>query len=113
MAIALTARVKVPGDDMVGEDVRLIERGHPGDGMAPYERLLGDAMRGDRMLFGSEAGVEAAWRIVDPILRQDQPLHAYEDGSWGPSEAERIASEAGGWIEPRRTPSSRQAKATG
>jgi glucose-6-phosphate 1-dehydrogenase len=45
---------------MVGDDVRLIERRHHGDEMAPYERLLGDALRGDRMLFGSEAGVEAA-----------------------------------------------------
>ena len=72
--------------------------------MTPYERLLGDATRGDRMLFGSEAGVEAAWRIVNPILQQDHPLHAYDVESWGPSEAERIASEAGGWIEPRRRP---------
>jgi glucose-6-phosphate 1-dehydrogenase len=107
VAIALTARVKVPGDDMVGEDVRLIERRHHGDEMAPYERLLGDALRGDRMLFGSEAGVEAAWRVVDPIVNQDQPLHVYEVGSWGPAEAEDIAADAGGWIEPGRVPAPR------
>ena len=103
VAISLTARVKVPGEDMVGEAVRLIERGHPGDGMAPYERLLGDALRGDRMLFGSEAGVEAAWRIVDPILVEPPTAHPYDVGSWGPPEAERIGSEAGGWIAPSRT----------
>jgi glucose-6-phosphate 1-dehydrogenase len=55
------------------------------DQMPPYERLLGDAMRGDRTLFGSEAGVEAAWRIVDPILTPDQPLIEYEPGSDGPA----------------------------
>ena len=73
---------------MIGEDVRLIEHRHPGDEMEPYERLLGDAMRGDRTLFGSEAGVEAAWRIVDPILKRDEALYEYDGGSWGPAEAE-------------------------
>jgi hypothetical protein len=49
--------------------------------MPPYERLLGDAMRGDRTLFGSEEGVEAAWRIVDAILTHDQSLVDYEPGT--------------------------------
>ena len=53
---------------MVGDDVRLVEHYHPTDEMEPYERLLGDALRGDRILFGNEEGVEAAWRIVDPVL---------------------------------------------
>jgi glucose-6-phosphate 1-dehydrogenase len=100
VSISLTARAKVPGDDMVGEDVRLIERRHHGDEMAPYERLLGDALRGDRMLFGSEAGVEAAWRIVDPILDRGQPLHQYDVGTSGPAEADSKAADVGGWIEP-------------
>ena len=34
----------------------------------PYERLLGDAIRGDATLFAREDSVEAAWRIIDPIL---------------------------------------------
>jgi glucose-6-phosphate 1-dehydrogenase len=104
VTVSLTARVKVPGEDMVGEDVRLIKRRRHGDLMAPYERLLGDALHGDRMLFGSESGVEAAWRIVDPILDQDLPLHEYDAGSWGPAEAEGIAADAGGWIRSVRTP---------
>jgi glucose-6-phosphate 1-dehydrogenase len=100
ISISLTARIKAPGEAMVGEDVRLIERRHRGDDMAPYERLLGDAMRGDRTLFGSEAGVEAAWRIVDPILNPDEPPHEYDAGGWGPQDAEQIAATAGGWIAP-------------
>jgi len=87
VCISLTARIKKPGEDMVGEDASLVEHRAPGDEMRPYERLLGDAMRGDRSLFGSEAGVEAAWRIVDPILSPDLPLYFYDAGTWGPAEA--------------------------
>ena len=98
--IALTARVKVPGEVMVGEDVRMVERRCPGDEMEPYERLIGDALRGDRTLFGSEAGVEAAWRVVDPILTGNEPLFEYDCGSWGPSGGGRAVADAGGWLEP-------------
>jgi glucose-6-phosphate 1-dehydrogenase len=97
VSITLTARIKKPGEAMVGEDVRMGEHSSPGDEMEPYERLLGDAMRGDKTLFGSEAGVEAAWRIVDPALSGDQPLYEYDAGSWGPTEAEAIAAKVGGW----------------
>jgi glucose-6-phosphate 1-dehydrogenase len=98
--ITLTAQAKVPGEAMIGENVRLVEHSSPGDEMEPYERLLGDGLRGDRTLFGSQAGVEAAWRVVDPILNGDEPMLEYDCGSWGPPEAGRIAADAGGWLEP-------------
>ena len=85
VSIGLQTRVKKPGEAMVGEDVLLMDHRTTVDQMPPYERLLGDAMRGDRTLFGSEAGVEAAWRIVDAILTADQPLVEYEPGSRGPA----------------------------
>ena len=85
VSIGLKARVKKAGEAMVGEDVLLMDHRTTVDQTPPYERLLGDAMRGDRTLFGSEEGVEAAWRIVDPILTPDQPLIEYEVGSEGPS----------------------------
>jgi glucose-6-phosphate 1-dehydrogenase len=100
VCLSLTALAKKPGEAMVGEEVTMVEHIRTGDEMKPYERLLGDAMRGDRTLFGSEAGVEAAWRIVDPILNVDQPVYEYEAGSRGPVEADRMAAAAGGWIEP-------------
>jgi glucose-6-phosphate 1-dehydrogenase len=100
VCITLTARAKRPGDAMVGDDVRLVEHHHVGDEMTAYERLFGDALRGDRTLFASQAGVEASWRIVDPVLDADQPLYEYDAGNRGPSEAERMATGAGGWIEP-------------
>jgi glucose-6-phosphate 1-dehydrogenase len=85
---------------MVGEEAVLIERHHPADEMAPYERLLGDAVRGDRTLFGREDAIEASWRIVDPILGDATPLRVYDTGSWGPVEAEGLTSGHGGWITP-------------
>ncbi len=100
VSISLTTRVKAPGEAMVGQDAPLVDHRIRGDEMAPYERLLGDALRGERALFGSEAGVDAAWRIVDPILTLDGPPHEYETGSWGPAEADRLAAPAGGWIQP-------------
>jgi glucose-6-phosphate 1-dehydrogenase len=69
--------------------------------MEPYERLLGDALRGDKTLFGSEAEVEAAWRIVDPVLNSGEQPHEYDPGTWGPAEAEVIAANMSGWINPR------------
>jgi glucose-6-phosphate 1-dehydrogenase len=92
VSMTLMARIKLPGEEMVGEDAALVEHRQTSDEMPPYERLLGDALRGDRTLFGSEAGVEAAWRVVNDVLRTEQPPHTYEPGSWGPSEAEGLMS---------------------
>ena len=100
VSISLAAQAKMPGGAMIGEEVLLVEHRRPGDEMAPYERLIGDALRGDRTLFGSEAGLEAAWRIVDPILNSGQPVYEYDRGGWGPAEAEPMAAVAGGWLEP-------------
>ncbi|MGE3178475.1 MAG: glucose-6-phosphate dehydrogenase [Vicinamibacterales bacterium] len=86
ISIALTARRKAPGEEMAGEDISLIDARCPSDEMSAYERLLGDALDGDRTLFGSEAGVEAAWRIVEPVLHLAEPPHLYADGSDGPAE---------------------------
>ena len=98
--ISLGARAKLPGEAMIGESVELVARQHPGDQLSPYERLLGDAMRGDGTLFTSEASVEAAWRVVDPVLGDATPVHEYEPNTWGPPEAEGIIASEGGWHNP-------------
>ena len=67
--------------------------------MEPYERLIGDALRGDRTLFGSEAGVEASWRIVDPILTGRSGVRI-RLRKLRTVEAEQRAADAGGWLEP-------------
>jgi glucose-6-phosphate 1-dehydrogenase len=105
VVISLGARAKVPGESMVGEDVELIARYNAGDEMTPYERLLGDALRGDAALFARQDGVEAAWRIVDPVLGGSSPLHEYEPNTWGPPEAEKLPEADGGWHDPAGDPS--------
>jgi glucose-6-phosphate 1-dehydrogenase len=100
VTISLGARVKKPGEAMVGDAVELLVRHMAGDEMSPYERLLGDAMRGDAMLFVREEVVEAAWRVVDPVLGNTTPVHAYEPNTWGPAEADQLTVADGGWHNP-------------
>jgi glucose-6-phosphate 1-dehydrogenase len=99
--ISLGARAKIPGESWVGEEVELVARHHSGDEMTPYERLLGDAMRGDATLFAREDSVESAWRVVDPILGSATPVHEYNPHTWGPSEADQIIADDGGWHNPK------------
>lgn len=65
-----------------------------------YERVLTDAIEGDATLFARQDYVEEAWRIVDPYLQSDSPVHGYEPGSWGPVEADAMTKAAGGWHNP-------------
>ena len=98
--ISTGARVKAPGEEMVGEDVELMTQRRPADTMSPYERLLGDAMDGDASLFTRYDSVEEAWRIVDPILGNRTPVLEYDAGTWGPPEANRIIANGGHWHNP-------------
>jgi glucose-6-phosphate 1-dehydrogenase len=87
VTIAIGARAKRPGEEMVGDPVELSVVEDANAQMDAYERLLGDAMMGDATLFGSQEVVEASWAIVDPVLGDpDQPLE-YAPGSQGPVEA--------------------------
>ncbi len=100
VVLSLGARAKTPGDKMRGEDVDLMSF-HEQDGqMAPYERLLGDAMRGDPTLFAREDSVHEAWRIVEPVLGHGTPLHEYAQGSWGPAAADRLLAAGTTWHNP-------------
>jgi glucose-6-phosphate 1-dehydrogenase len=102
VAIAIGARVKRPGEERGTQETELsVMRQPSGDEMEPYERLLGDAMRGDPMLFAREDAVEAAWSIVDPIIHNLGPLFEYEPGSWGPPESNRLVAGLGGWNNAR------------
>jgi glucose-6-phosphate 1-dehydrogenase len=98
--IALGARVKRRGIAMAGEAVELQFCSTPGEEMEAYERLIGDAMRGDALLFARQDTVEAAWRIVEPVLSDKTPLYFYDPGTWGSAEADAIAAASGGWHAP-------------
>jgi glucose-6-phosphate 1-dehydrogenase len=98
VTIAIGARTKRPGDEMISDPTELKVVHHPDQrDMEAYERLIGDAMAGDATLFARQDGVEAAWAIVQPILGNATPVFDYAPGSWGPSEAARLTAEIGGW----------------
>jgi glucose-6-phosphate 1-dehydrogenase len=69
------------------------------DEMDAYERVLGAAMSGDSTLFAREDYVEEAWRIVEPVLKKNTPVHLYAPGTWGPNEVDRVTPN-GGWSNP-------------
>jgi glucose-6-phosphate 1-dehydrogenase len=99
-AVALAARVKRAGKEFVGDQRELYlcdER--PGE-EAPYERLLGDAMAGNGALFTREDAVEAAWAVVDPVLKHPLRVHPYRRHSWGPKQADPLIAADGCWHNP-------------
>jgi glucose-6-phosphate 1-dehydrogenase len=101
LTTGMGVRVKTPGEQMVGHDVELELHRQASDDMPPYERLLGDASRGNIELFSREDIVEAQWRIVDPILGNVTPLYPYEPGTWGPDEAHQLIEGDGPWADPK------------
>jgi len=104
MTIAVGTTVMGPNADMKSELVEMIASQHPSaQEMDAYERVLGDAMAGDSTIFAREDYVEEAWRIVDPILKADLPVHEYDKGAWGPSEVEPRVLPPGGWHNPEGT----------
>jgi glucose-6-phosphate 1-dehydrogenase len=99
--IALGTTVMDEQDSMIGEQIELVASQRPGPAeMDAYERVLGDAMIGDRSLFAREDYVEEAWRIVDPVLKALTPVYQYEPGTWGPKEVGASVTPTGGWVNP-------------
>jgi glucose-6-phosphate 1-dehydrogenase len=86
---------------MVGQPLELLAIDQQADEMTPYERLLGDAMRGDSTLFARVDSVEECWRIVEPILDDAVPAHTYPKGQWGPELANDWLLPPGGWHAPK------------
>ena len=66
----------------------------------PWQRMLGDAMRGLGELFGRDDIVDAQWRIVAPILDNVTPVYPYEPGTWGSDEAQALIGSDGPWRNP-------------
>ncbi len=114
VTIAIGARVKRPGEKLIGDPTELQVVNHPhGVEMGAYERLLGDAMAGDGTLFAGQDGVEAAWAVVQPVLGLVTPVHEYQPGTWGPPEAEKLTAGICGchspvWLLPPRQRGSNQ-----
>ncbi len=97
--VAIGLNVMDPQETGAGATVELLASRHKGaNERDAYDRVLSDAMAGDRSLFAREDYVEEAWRIVDPILQAPTPLHSYEPGTWGPAAIESV-TPPGGWHE--------------
>ena len=101
-AVAIAARVKLAGKEFVGvqRELYLLEERPTEE--SPYERLLGDAMAGDGALFTREDAVEAAWAVVEPVLKTHRRTRSYKRGSWGPKEADELIAPDGCWHNPTR-----------
>ncbi|MBV8784769.1 MAG: glucose-6-phosphate dehydrogenase [Gammaproteobacteria bacterium] len=100
VAIALGAHTKRPGPAMAGRDVELFVAQQQGADMDAYEVLISAALIGDTAHFAREDEVEAAWRIVDPVLKGTAPPVEYLPGSWGPPKAEDLIKGPCGWHNP-------------
>jgi glucose-6-phosphate 1-dehydrogenase len=97
VGIALGAHTKLPGERMTGHPVELSICRTPVDEMSAYERLIGDAMRGDATLFARQDGIEEAWRIVDPVVDAGIKGDIYEPGTWGPEAADKLIGAVSSW----------------
>jgi glucose-6-phosphate 1-dehydrogenase len=98
---SLTLTGKKPGPDLAPQ---LRELGYAGEAaaqmMRPYDRLIGAAINGERYLFARQDTVEAAWRIVQPVLGDVVPVRPYARGSWGPAEADALVPGGESWHNP-------------
>ena len=98
--IALAARVKRVGKEFVGDQQELdLFYKHPQE-EAPYARLLTDVMAGNGMLFTREDAIEAAWAVVEPVLKNHHPALPYQHGSWGPKKSDALIAADGVWFNP-------------
>ena len=97
----LVVQAKKPGAQSTRTvDLSLIFAEELGEAPEPYERLLGDALRGDASLFTREDSVEETWRIVQPLLDAPPPVETYAQGSWGPAGADKLVAGHPSWRVP-------------
>jgi len=96
--IAVAFLAKLPGTSIELAPARMsfdYEGSFGSELIEAYERLLHDALIGDRTLFTRADGIERTWEIVEPILQNPPDVELYEQESWGPEGGERL-------IAPRR-----------
>jgi glucose-6-phosphate 1-dehydrogenase len=98
----LVVQAKQPGaaSALRTVDLSLVFADELPDPPEPYERLLGDLMRGDARLFVREDGEEQTWRIVQPLLDAPPLVQPYPRGSWGPPAADKLLTGHPSWRRP-------------
>jgi glucose-6-phosphate 1-dehydrogenase len=99
--VGVTVIGKKPGPELAPQLRELAYTGQaPDQMMRPYDRLIGAALSGERYLFARQDTVEAAWRIVQPVLGDVVPVRPYQRGSWGPAEADGLVPHGESWHNP-------------
>ena len=98
--VSLSLAGKKPGTGWEPEPQDLSFAEHPGQDQRPYDRLIGAALSGERWLFADQGAVEAAWRVVDPVVGNVVPVHPYARGSWGPDQAATLLPAGESWYDP-------------
>ncbi|MFP5476597.1 MAG: glucose-6-phosphate dehydrogenase [Gammaproteobacteria bacterium] len=66
------------------------DTGYVHEVLEAYERLILDAMRGDRTLFTTAEGIERLWEVSQPLLEAPPPVRLYQPGSWGPKPVHQL-----------------------
>jgi glucose-6-phosphate 1-dehydrogenase len=92
---------KVPGPQMRLGQARMeftYEGSFGTQGLQPYERLMYDAMLGDRTLFTDAAGIESLWAASTALLDDPPPLHGYAPGSYGPQKMHELIAPRRWWL---------------
>jgi glucose-6-phosphate 1-dehydrogenase len=100
--IMLHLQAKAPGDRLVTQavDLQVSHEAALGHREDAYQRLLEDAILGDPRRFGQADALDEQWRIVEPLLADPPRVHLYDEGQLGPDEAEELAEDIGGWVDP-------------
>ena len=99
-AVGVSLAGKKPGAGWEPQTEELVFAERPGSDQLPYDRLIGAALDGDSWLFARQDAVEAAWRVVDPVLGDVTPVHPYAKGTWGPKETDRLLPARDVWHDP-------------
>ena len=98
--VSMTLIGKRQGAGWATQQEELVFAEQPAADMRTYDRLIGAALSGDHWLFARQDTIEAAWRVVGPVLDDVVPLHRYAKGSWGPKEADILLPEGIPWYDP-------------
>lgn len=96
--IHLSLQAKTPGPTMTSGPIDLHLQHDRTPGRDPYDRLIGDALRGDQTLFARQDEVMEAWRVVNGLLDDNEPVRPYQRGTWGPEESDRLLGPDWNWI---------------
>jgi glucose-6-phosphate 1-dehydrogenase len=98
-SIALAARVKIAGEGVRREAAGAVSCARNWRAGGPVQRLAGRCDGGDGALFTREDAVEAAWAVVDPVLKKHR-ARVYKRGTWGPKEANALLGPGERWHNP-------------